>query len=91
MDVDLVLLTDRTSINKVLDEGGKPRPPVVPFEDRLGAKDAHMAREGGGVYGMQECRLGGWGNKHPTFKVQMTIVIVPVRESGVREKGGTIL
>ena len=31
---------------------------------------------------------GGQGNKHPTFKVQMTIVVVPVREGGVREEGG---
>ena len=43
MGVDLVLLTDRTSINKVLDKGGKSWPPVVPFEDGLGVKDPHMA------------------------------------------------
>ena len=41
--VDLVLLTDRTSINKILDKEGKSWPPVVPFEDGLGAKDPHMA------------------------------------------------
>ena len=41
--VDFVLLTDRTSINKVLDEGSKSWPPVVSFEDGLGVKDAHMA------------------------------------------------
>ena len=91
MGVDLVLLTDRTSINKILDKGGKPWPPVVPFEDGLGAKDAHMAREGGGVYGMQECGSGGRGNEYPTLKVQMTIVVVPVRESGAREEGGAVL
>ena len=43
MGVDLVLLTDCTSINKILDEGGKSQPPVVPFEDGLGVKDPHMA------------------------------------------------
>ena len=80
MGVDLVLLTDRTSINKIFDEGSKSRPPVVPLKDGLGVKDAHVAQEGGRVYGMQECRSGGWGNKHSTFKEQMTIVIVPVRE-----------
>ena len=89
--IDLVLLTDRASINKLFDEGSKTWPLVVSFKDGLGAKDAHMAREGGRVYGMQKCRMGGRGNKHPTFKVQMTIVIVPVRESGVREEGGAIL
>ena len=41
--VDLVLLTDRTFINKVFDEGSEAWPPVVPFKDGLGAKDAHMA------------------------------------------------
>ena len=82
--VDLVLLTDRTSIDKIFDKGSKSWPPVVSLKDGLGVKDAHMAREGRGVYDMQECRSGGWGNKHPTFKVQMTIVVVPVRESRVR-------
>ena len=43
--VDLVLLTDRTSINKVFDEGSKSWPPIVPLEDGLGAKDAHVAQE----------------------------------------------
>ena len=47
MGVDLVLLTDCTSINKVFDKGSKSWPPVVSFEDGLGAKDAHMAQEGG--------------------------------------------
>ena len=40
---------------------------------------------------MQKCRMGGRGNKHPTFKVQMTIIVVPVREGGVREEGGIVL
>ena len=47
MGVDLVLLTDHTSINNVFDKGSKSWPPVVSFEDGLGVKDAHMAREGG--------------------------------------------
>ena len=38
---------------------------------------------------MQEGGSGGQGNKHPTFKVQMAIVIVPVKEDGAREEGGT--
>ena len=41
--VDFVLLTDRISINKVLDEGSKSWPLVVSFEDGLGVKDVHMA------------------------------------------------
>ena len=41
--VDLVLLTDRTSVNKIFDEGHKSWPPVVPFKDEFGVKDAHMA------------------------------------------------
>ena len=40
---------------------------------------------------MQECRLGGREYEHPTLEVQMTIVIVPVRESGAREEGSTVL
>ena len=91
MGVDLVLLTDRTFINEVLDKGCKSWPPVVSFKDRLGAEDPHMSREGGGVYGMEESRSGGWGHKHPSLEVQMTIVVVPVRESGAREEGSAVL
>ena len=47
MGVDLVLLTDCTSINKVFDKESEAWPPVVSFKDGLGAKDAHMVREGG--------------------------------------------
>ena len=43
MGVDFVLLTDRTFINKMFDEGGKSRPPVVSLKDGLGVKDSHMA------------------------------------------------
>ena len=91
MGVDLVLLTDHTSINKILDEGGKSRPPVVSLKDGLGVEDSHMTRERGGVYGMEKCGLGGRGHEHPTFEVQMTIVIVPVGESGAREEGSAVL
>ena len=41
------------------------------------------------MYGMQESRSGGQGNKHLSFKVQIAIVVVPVREGGAREEGGT--
>ena len=41
------------------------------------------------MYGMQEGRSGERGNKHLTFKVQMAIVVVPVREGGAREEGDT--
>ena len=36
---------------------------------------------------MQEGGVGGQRNKHLTFKVQMAIVVVPVREDGAREEG----
>ena len=91
MGVDLVLLTDCTSINEILDKGGKSQPPVVSLKDGLGVEDLHMTREGGGVYSMKESRSGGRGHEHPTLEVQMTIVVVPVRESGAREEGSAIL
>ena len=40
---------------------------------------------------MEECRSGGRGHEHPTLEVQMTIVVVPVGESGAREEGGAVL
>ena len=49
MSINLVLLADCTSINKVFDKGGKTGPPVIAFKDGLHMKDTHMTREGGGM------------------------------------------
>ena len=43
--VSLVLLTDRTAGDEVLDQGGETRLPKVPFQDCFGTKDPHMSRE----------------------------------------------
>ena len=40
---------------------------------------------------MEECRSGGQGHEQLTLEVQMTIVVVPVGESGVREEGSAVL
>ena len=40
---------------------------------------------------MEESRSGGRGHEHPTLEVQMTIVVVPVGESGAKEEGSAIL
>ena len=57
MGVDLVLLTDRTSINKILDEGGKSWPPVVSLKDGLGVEDSHNAEVRIGRAGAQTSDL----------------------------------
>ena len=46
MSIDLVLLTDGASINKVFDKGCQTWPSKVTFEDGLCAKNAHVARGG---------------------------------------------
>ena len=53
MSVDLVLLTDSTSINEAFDKGCKTWPPEVTLKDSLSVKDAHVARGGGGMQEME--------------------------------------
>ena len=43
MCVCLVLLADRAASNEVFHEGGKTRPPEIPFQDCFGMKDTHMS------------------------------------------------
>ena len=56
MSVDLVLLANSTTCNKMLDKGGQAWPPEVMFKDRFGAEDSHVARKGGGMDRMEEGR-----------------------------------
>ena len=49
MGVDFILLADGATINKVLNERSKSRPPEVVFEDGLHVEDAHVARGRRGV------------------------------------------
>ena len=44
-----------------------------------------------GVDQVEKEGVGRWGNIYMTLKIEMAIVKGPVREEGVREKGGTIL
>ena len=53
VSVDLVLLTDGTSINEAFDKGCEIQPPEVVFKDSLSVKDAHVAGGGGGMQGME--------------------------------------
>ena len=53
MSVDLVLLTDGISINEAFDKGCETQPPEVILKDSLSVKDAHVARGGGGMQGME--------------------------------------
>ena len=54
--VSLVLLTDRTAGDEVLDQGGETRLPEVPFQDCFGTKDHHMSQERRGVDGVEQGR-----------------------------------
>ena len=53
MCVSLVLLTNGTASDEVFDEGGKTRPPEIPFQDGLGSKDPHMPQQWGRVDGVE--------------------------------------
>ena len=43
MSVNLVLLADSTTCNKMLDKGRETRPPEVTLKDRLSVEDPHVA------------------------------------------------
>ena len=58
MGVNLVLLANSTTCNEMLDKSGKAQPPEVVFNDRLGAEDSHVPREGGRVDQVEEGRVG---------------------------------
>ena len=47
MSVSLVLLTDSTASNKVVDEDRETRPPEVTFHDGLSTEMSEVTREGG--------------------------------------------
>ena len=49
MSVNLVLLANSATSNKMFDKGGKAQPPEVTLKDILSVEDSHMAREGGRV------------------------------------------
>ena len=69
MSIDLVLLTNGVSINKVFDKGCQTWPPEIIFEDGLCAKDAHVARGGRGMDGGKEKRVSRKRDVHAIFKV----------------------
>ena len=53
MSVDLVLLTNCTSINEALNKRHETWPPKVSLKDSLNVKDAHVAGGGGGMQEME--------------------------------------
>ena len=56
MCVNLVLLTDGTTIDEMFYEGGETRPPVVTFKKNLGVEDPHVAGGRRGVESVEERR-----------------------------------
>ena len=49
MSVGRVLLADGTTSDEVLHKGGETRPPKIPLQNCLGAKDTHVTRQRGGM------------------------------------------
>ena len=43
MSVNLVLLANSASCDKMFDKGGQAWPPEIAFKDRLGVEDSHVA------------------------------------------------
>ena len=87
MGVDLVLLTEGTSIDKVFYEGRETGPPEVTFKDSLDVEDIHVTCGGGRVDGVEERGAGRQGNIHSSLEVEVSIVINPIRHRRVREQG----
>ena len=68
MVIDFVLLTYGTSGNEGIDEGGKSRPPKVPFQESLGVESSCMSGSVGVVYGVNNGLLLMWRNVHAQFQ-----------------------
>ena len=54
MCADFILLANGATGDEVVDKDGKSRPPKVALDDGLGAKSSEMARDRGGMDGVQE-------------------------------------
>ena len=74
MSVNLVLLANSTSHDKMFDKGGQAWPPEIVFKDRLGVEDSHVAQEGGGMDQMEEGRASRGRNVQPFAEIEMAIV-----------------
>ena len=74
MSVDLVLLANSATHDKMLDKGGKAWPPEIAFKDRLGVEDPHVARNGGSMNQMEEGRVGRGRIIQPFAEIKMAIV-----------------
>ena len=86
MCADLILLANGATGDKVVDEDGKSRPPKVALDDGLGAKSSEMARDRGGMDGVEERGASGWWYIHSTFVVEVSVVKSPVGEGGSGKK-----
>ena len=82
MCVNLVLLTDGTTIDEMFYKGGETWPLVVAFKENLGAEDPHVASGRRGVESVEERRSGQWRNVHATFEIKMSVVKGPVSYGG---------
>ena len=87
MCANLVLLANGAAGNKVVDKDGKSGPPKVAFDDGFGSKASKMARDRGGMYGVQERGTSGWRYIHTTLVVEVSVVKGPVSEGGSGKKG----
>ena len=67
--INLILLAYCTPGDEGIDEGGKPRPPKVSFQESFGAESSHVSTGGGVMYGVDDGLSFVWGNVHATFEV----------------------
>ena len=74
MSVNLVLLANSTTSNKMLDKGGQAQPPEIALKDRLGMEYSHVARKGGGVDRMEEGRASRGRNIQSFVEIEVAIV-----------------
>ena len=66
--INLILLAYHASRDEGIDEGGKSRPPKVPFQESLGVESSCMSGSVGVVYGVNNGLLLMWRNVHAQFQ-----------------------
>ena len=83
--VDLHLLAEGATGNKLADKRGHPQPPIVVRQRRISAKEATMTRSQRSMNGRDQVVLCRGRYIEMVFKIKLRTIEMPVRERGARK------
>ena len=77
--VDLHLLAEGATSNKLMDKRGHPQPPIVVRQRRISAKEATVARSQRSMNGRDQVMLCRGGYIETVFKIKLRTIEMPVQ------------